>query len=464
MASPNNGSSRDTCAALVAGVNRGVRRSSARIELVGERPFGPALRLAEFRLGNGLGVLLLVDRSAPVLSFQTWFRVGSRDDPPGKTGLAHFLEHLMFNETENLPPGAFDRVLEAAGAETNAATWVDYTCYYVTLPSSELDLVARLEAERMARLRLSEPLVAAEREVVANERLLRVDDDVEGTANETLYRTAFRRHPYGQPTVGWMADIRGFGVRDCQRFYRRYYAPNNATIVLVGDMEPGAALRTLQKHYGRLKATRINASSADREPPQRAERRIVLERPATSPKLLLGYRTPAARERDHVVLTVLNELLCGGRSSRLYRELVLQHEIASEVRGLLAPFRDPGLYEIWVALRQDREVEDALVIIERRFRELAQGRVKVRELDRVKRRIELDFWQALETAGGKADQIGFHAAVLGNAGELFERLELLEGVTGGDLQRVARRYLSPRTRTQVVVKPSPAEPAAGGCP
>ena len=163
-----------------------------------------------------------------MLSYYTWFKVGSRHDRPGKTGLAHLFEHLMFNETSHLPAGAFDRTLEAAGGETNAATWVDWTCYHVTLPSSELGLVVKLEADRMANLVLRDPQVASEKEVVANERRFRVEDDVEGEVSEKLYAMAFHRHPYRQPTVGWMDDIHGFTTEDCRKFYRRYYAPNNA--------------------------------------------------------------------------------------------------------------------------------------------------------------------------------------------------------------------------------------------
>ncbi len=208
--------------------------------------------LHRWRLANGLTVLVLVDAIAPVATYQTWFKVGSRHERPGKTGLAHLFEHLMFNETENLPAGTFDKKLEENGAETNAATWVDWTYYYESLPADRIKLAVKLEAERMARLVLREPQVKSEKEVVANERRYRVDDDVEGSANELLYKTAFTRHPYGWPTIGWMEDIQGFSPEDCVAFYRTYYAPNNATVVVVGDVRERDLLAAIVREYGPL--------------------------------------------------------------------------------------------------------------------------------------------------------------------------------------------------------------------
>jgi zinc protease len=199
--------------------------------------FGDSLRLDRFELANGLTLLSCEDHSAPVISYHTWLRVGSRHEQEPKTGLAHLLEHLMFNGTEKLPQGAYDQMLEEAGAETNASTWLDFTQYSVNAPKQALKLVVTLEAERMLNLVLLEPQVASEKEVVANERRYRVEDDVEGAMNELLWATAFTQHQYRCPTIGWMSDIEGLTHLDCERFYRTYYAPNNATVVVVGDFK-----------------------------------------------------------------------------------------------------------------------------------------------------------------------------------------------------------------------------------
>ena len=228
--------------------------------------------IARYRMANGLKVLLLRDDAAKVVSYHTWFGVGSRHEKPGKTGLAHLFEHLMFNETTNLPAGEFDRTLEAAGGEVNAATWVDWTFYYENVPSSELPLVVRLEAERMQNLVLREPQVASEKEVVANERRYRVDDDVEGAVNEILYKTAFTRHPYHWPTIGWMADIEGFTTEDCEKFYAAYYAPNNAVVVAAGDLDEQALLAELQLRYGSIARGQMPTHLFEPEPQQEEER------------------------------------------------------------------------------------------------------------------------------------------------------------------------------------------------
>ncbi len=448
-------------ARLVAELNRGQRSRTALYELVDQVPFGESLLLTRYRLGNGLTVLVLVDASAPVISYQTWFKVGSRNEHEGKTGLAHLFEHLMFNETEHLAAGEFDRQLESAGGETNAATWVDWTYFYENVPRDSLPLVARLEADRMSHLVLRDPQVSSEKDVVINERAMRVDDDVEGSANEELYKLAFRTHPYHWPTIGWRQDIEGFTTADCRAFYRTYYAPNNATIVLAGDVDEEAALRVIRENYGRLRPARLPEEAPVAEPAQRAERRLTMRRPTPTEKLQLGYRAPAFGEYDHAVLTILNEILLGGRSSRLYRALVSEGELAAETRGAVAPFRDAGLYEIWVSMREGHESVEALAVIEAESARLRDELVSDAELDKAKNRLELGFLQGMETASGKAEQIGFYETVLGDPARVFGRLEEVRRVTAADVQRVARRVLEARRRTTVIVLPDgTAEPDA----
>ena len=441
-------------ARMASSLNRNVRSPNARVSFIEEIPFGEHMRVNRWRLGNGLEVLILIDRSAPVLSYQTWFKVGSRNEHEGKTGLAHLFEHLMFNETEHLAAGEFDRLLETAGGETNAATWVDWTYYYENLPKAELPLAVRLEADRMANLVLRDRQVASEKEVVANERRYRVDDDVQGAVNERLYSTAFRRHPYHWPTIGWMPDIQGFNIQDCRAFYRTYYAPNNATLVIAGDVDEAATLRLVQRHYGRLSASRIPRRRIVAEPLQRAERRVTMHQPTPTEKLQLGFRSPGFGDYDWAVLTVANEVLFGGRSSRLYRRLVSEGELAAEVSGSVAPFRDPGLIEIWASAREGHTAAQMLAAIEGELRRLAREPVPAEELQKAKNRLELGFLQGLETASGKAEQIGFYETVLGDPSRVFSRLEEYRRVTAAEVQAAAARYLDVRRRTTIVVLPA----------
>ena len=421
---------------------------------MGQFSFGDGgLKVSRYVLSNGLRVLLLADPSAPVLSYHTWFRVGSKHEQPGKTGLAHLFEHLMFNETKHVPRGQLDRLIESAGGETNAATWVDWTHYHSELPSSELPLIVRLEADRMQHLVLRKPQVASEKEVVANERRFRVEDDIEGQVSELLYATAFTRHPYHWPTIGWMADIQGFTPEDCERFYETYYAPNNATLIIAGDLDEASAMELIDKHYGKIPAARLPRFAPPKEPVQRRERHVQLERPTPAPKLALGYRAPSFCDRDYPALALANDVLFGGRSSRLVSRLFRDEELVTDAHGSVAPFADSGLYEIWLSLRPDKEPSTALRIVDEELDKLRRRPVTRAELDKVKNRMELGFLQGLETASGKAEQIGFFEIVMGDGNALFTRLDALRKVTAKDIQRVAKQYFDARRRTCISVVP-----------
>jgi zinc protease len=440
-------------ASLIQRLNAAATEPHAALSLVNTFAFGDR-EIARYTMKNGLKLLLLKDDAAEVVSMHSWFGVGSRHEQPGKTGLAHLFEHLMFNETENLPAGEFDRTLEAAGGEVNAATWVDWTFYYENVPSAELGLVLRLEAERMQRLVLREPQVTSEKEVVANERRYRVDDDVEGAVNELLYKTAFARHPYHWPTIGWMEDIQGFTTEDCARFYAAYYAPNNAILVLVGHFDEEATLALIQRHYGGIAPSELPPHQFEAEPSQGEERVLEVEKPTPTDKLALGYKSPSLGEPDYAVLTVLNEVLTGGKSSRLYRALISEGELASEIRGSVSPTKDPGLYELWASAREGHSAEQALAAIEAVLDEVRTHGISESELDKAKNRLELGFLHGMETVSGKAEQIGFYETVLGDAARIFQQLEAYRGVSLADVLRVANARFDKTQRTTLFVRPS----------
>lgn len=456
-------------AALTAKVNDSATTDGARWTFEGSVPFtdlgSAALADAEttyvhrFRLGNGLRLLVLVDRSAPVLSYFTWFRVGSRHEKPGKTGLAHLFEHLMFNEAEGVKAGEFDRKLEENGAESNAATWLDWTYYYESLPKDRFALAVKLESNRMARLVLREPQVVSEKEVVANERRMRVDDDVEGAANEILYKTAFTKHPYHWPTIGWMSDIEGFTPDDCVAFYKTYYAPNNATLVVVGDVREEDVLKKIRDGYGAIPASIIPEEDTAPEPPQLESRVVMMEKPTASEKILLGFHGPALGDADHPALSILNEVLFGGRASRMYRDLVTQNELCTELRGWVSTFRDPGLYEMYFTARPGTTNDTVLARVDESLRKVRDELIAEDELVRAKARLELGLVQSLETMSGKAEQIGFYDTVLGDPAAAFRRLEAYRRVTAGEIRTAARRYLTLDARTMIRIVPEKAEAA-----
>ena len=424
------------------------------ISRIATHEFGATMRITRYRLANGLGVLLLLDDSAPVACYQTWLAVGSRHEHEGKTGIAHLLEHLMFNETENVPYGEFDRRLEAVGADTNAATFLDWTYYTISLPAEALPTVVELEADRLSNLVLREPQVTSEREVVANERRQTVDDDVDGAMTERLYCEAFRRHGYRWPTIGFMADIEGLTTADCQRHYQTYYAPNNATLVVAGDVNEEQLLDLVERHYGSLPASDLPPDPAIVEPPQQAERRVAMSLPTAAAKVAMGYRSPAMGEPDHATLVLLNEILFGGRASRVHRRLVQELEVASEVHGSIGHFKDPSLYDIYLTVRPGAELAAMLAALDEVLAEVLAGSVTPEEVERAQARVELATLQGLETAAGKAEQIGFYDTVLGDPGALFGRLEAFRSADADRIHAAAKRYLQPSSRTVVEVRPT----------
>jgi zinc protease len=422
--------------------------------------FGPSMQVAAFRMANGLRILLVESHSAPVFAYHTWFRVGSRHEREGKTGIAHLFEHLMFNETENLPKGEFDRKLEELGAESNASTWLDFTQYSISAPSQHLQTVANLEADRMQHLVLRDPQVASEKEVVANERRFRVDDDVEGAVSEVLWSTAFVEHSYRWPTIGWMKDIEAFTTADCTEFYRTFYAPNNATVVVVGDIDTVEALGVLQRAYGAIPSAALPPEPACVEPPQLEERRVTLTKPTASDKLTIGYRGPALAERDYLVVSVLAEVLFGGRASRVVGRLVRDLELATEARMSLGPFKDPGLIEVYASARGQHTAEELLSIIDEEFEKIRSVDVRPEEVARAQARFELGLLHGLESTEGKANTIGFYDCILAAPGAAFERLEELRSVTPSEVRSAAQRYLQVNSRTIILVRPSGESPAS----
>jgi zinc protease len=431
------------------------------LELVSQHPFGAGgLTAKMFRLANGLKVILVRDPSAPVFAYQTWFAVGSRHEREGITGIAHLFEHLMFNQTESHPPGELDRLIESAGGDTNAATWVDWTYYRDNLPRAELALAIELEADRMAHLVLGETQVESEREVVANERRFRVEDDVDGFLNEELYKLAFTSHPYHWPTIGWMRDIEAITIEDCRTFYRTYYAPNNATVVLVGDVDEEAALKMIAERYGKIPASSIPADPAQAEPEQTAERRATYHKPITADKLRIGYKAPPLGHPDYAVLEVVSEILFGGNSSRLHRRLVVDGEIASSVHASTAPFRDPGLYEVSVSLQRGHASAEAEAIVYEELERLVKEPLQPHELDTAKTRLLTHFMRELRPSSGKAEALGHYETTIGDYRKLFAVADGYRAVAAADVARVVAKYLTPARRTVVLGVPSTTKKVA----
>ena len=413
---------------------------------MGQFSFGDGgLKVSRYVLSNGLRVLLLADPSAPVLSYHTWFRVGSKHEQPGKTGLAHLFEHLMFNETKHVPRGQLDRLIESAGGETNAATWVDWTHYHSELPSSELPLIVRLEADRMQHLVLRKPQVASEKEVVANERRFRVEDDIEGQVSELLYATAFTRHPYHWPTIGWRSDVEAIRTEQIRAYYERHYMPNNATAVIVGDVEAGQALGLVERHFGSIASGTPPDAVVTVEPPQQGERRFQLRKPGDTRYLMIGWPIPALVHPDNYALDVMGMILGHGKTSRLYQRLV-EGKLATEAEAQNETARDPFLF-IAQATAAPGVGLDALeeAVFEEAERLTREVPVQA-EMDRARKQLQASFVYSRDSIRSLAQQLGYYETV-GSYRYLDTYLDRIAAVTREDVSRVARDYLGEDART-----------------
>jgi len=432
-------------------------RADGVLAFIERHPFGAATQVERYRLSNGLTLLLSVDPSAPVVAYQTWFRVGSRHEREGKTGIAHLFEHMMFKATKTVPEGEFDRLMEQAGVNTNASTWLDWTYYRENLPAQALPLVVRLEADRMTNLLINEEQLESEREVVMNERHLRVENDPEGRMYEQLFHTAFPTHPYGWPTIGWMADIKGLSLADCQEFYRLYYAPNNATLVVVGDVDRAEFLGLVVEHYGHLQAQPVPQSDPPPEPEQDGERRVELRLPLSASKVILGFRSPAIGHPDLPALEVVNELLFNSESSRLYKRLVTDDELVSSVSGWVSSFALPGLYEVFASLKEEVTPVELDRVLAEEFERLATDGPTPREITKARNRLEADLIRGLLSVGSRARLLGTYETTAGDYKAFFQVVESYRRVSADDVRRAARTWLRAAARTTIVALPSGAD-------
>ena len=412
-----------------------------------------ALKPIEHQLPNGLRIRLLPDRGAKVLAYQTFFRVGSRNEQIGRTGIAHLFEHMMFNGATRYGPKEFDRQLEAHGGSSNAYTSYDLTVYHEEVPSEALDLAIDLESDRMAGLRLSAEALQSEREVVKEERRLRVEDSVFGRLDEELGALVYQAHPYHWPVIGWMGDLERVTLEDCQEFFRRYYAPDNATLYLAGDFDPEQTLDKLTRAYGDLAPGLAPPREASDEPEQRGQRRTHLRIPAQTPALLLGFRGLPARDPRSPALDLLSTLLTTGDGSILVRKLIHERGLCTEVSSDHSWRLEPGVFLVAAELppgTSPKRVERAILD---ELETLATQLVSPPALARCKAQLRVGLLRELQTASGRAHALGNAEHLLGTIGEAQLQLERLAAVTRQGLRAAAEAVFKIERSTLVWVDP-----------
>jgi len=412
-------------------------------------------------LPNGLKVVVWPDRDIPNVAMYTWYRVGSRNERPGITGLSHYFEHMMFNGTKSRAPGEFDRVMEASGGSNNAYTSSDVTVYQNWFPSSATQLIFDLEADRMRQLDFDPKVVESERGVVYSERRSSVDNDNFGTLLEQMQATAYVAHPYQIPTIGWPSDIEGWKIEDLQAYYKQYYAPNNAVMLVVGAVDPEAVFKLAERYLAPLEAQPAPPPVTTREPPQLGERRIRVQRDAQTPLVAMAWHAGAAPDRQSRVMEVLLSILGDGDSSRLHQRLVEQERAAVQVGTQLEAGFDPGLAWVYAVVPPGFEVAKTEALIDEEIARLAKDGPSAAELAKARNQALAGFWRGLQTINGKAQALGTYEVFHGDYRKLFDAPAVYESITAEDVKQAAAQVLRKENRTVGVLESPPPGTAAG---
>lgn len=416
--------------------------------------------VAERTLGNGLKVIVKTDRRAPVAVSQVWYRAGSMDEGFGETGVAHVLEHMMFKGTPAVPVGEFSKRVAAAGGRENAFTSRDQTVYFQTLPADRLDLALSLEADRMANLLLTPEAFAKEIQVVMEERRMRTEDEPHAQLHENLMATAFQVHPYRHPVIGWMGDLKNMTVADARSWYVRWYAPNNAILVVAGDVEPAQVFALADKYFGPLPARALPERRAQVEPVQSGAKRTVTRAPAKLPYLMASWPAPKLadplQDWEPYALEVLAGVLDGHASARLPQRLVKERKIATDVgAGYDSTARGPVQFMLDATPAEGRGVDEVLAALKQEVARVWREGIAERELRRVKAQVLASQVYQRDSVFYQAMQIGEWAINGLDYRLLDRRLERIKAVTAEQVREVARRYLIDDKETVAVLDPLP---------
>ena len=412
------------------------------------------LEIKEHRFENGLKVLIIENHKSPVATFQVWYRTGSRDEPAGKSGLSHLLEHMMFKGTPRYGPSVFSKNIQKNGGTDNAYTTQDYTVYFEISSSDRIMLAFDLEADRMQNLTLDPKEVLSERSVVMEERRLRYEDDPQNSLFEEVVAAAYKVHSYQRPVIGWMSDLESIERDDLYKYYKVNYSPNNAVIVIVGDVKTDQIIEHVNKSFGHIQSGPLRKSTASSEPDQKGERRILLRREAEMPYLLIAYHTPAFPHEDSYSLAVLSLILSGGKSSRLYKSLVYEKKIALNVDTEYDGFnKDPYLFFLDATVFPEKNINDVEDALCTEIEKIKNRPPSEQEVQKARNQIEASFIMEQDSIYLEAMKYGMFE-ILGDWRLIDRYLEGIRKVTPEDVTTIAKKYLRKDNRTVGILIPT----------
>jgi len=407
------------------------------------------LNLKKSVLKNGLQVIVVEDHSTPLVSVQVWYKTGSVNERTGKTGLSHLLEHMMFKGTKEIGSEEFSLIVQRNGGYDNAYTSEDETVYWSVLPSTKLELILRLEADRMQNAVFRE--FNEEKEVVKEERRLG-ENSPWGVLFETLKALAFISHPYRNPVIGWMSDIESITEDDLRNYYKNYYAPNNAILIISGDVESEKAIELAEKYFGKIEKRDIHTHNITEEPPQKGERRALIRKESYVTLFLLGYHIPSMKDEEFPAVYLLSRVLGDGKGSRLYRKIVYEMRLASSISSWVDWNSYPGLLYIYATLSAGRKKEELEKAVLEEIEKIRKEGIDEEEIERARNRALSSMLMNFQSVADKGMTVGTFAR-RGILEKLENWLQIISGVRREEVEKAAKKYLTEQNRTIVILEP-----------
>lgn len=442
----------------------GARLAAAALALLmaaGGAARGQSIAVKSHTLENGMKVIVHEDHDLPNVALYFFFKIGSRNERPGTTGLSHFFEHMMFNGAKKYGPKQFDIQMEKAGGANNAYTTQDVTVYTDWFAKGAIELMFDMEADRIRDLAIEQKTVDSERGVVYSERRLRVDNSNFGALNEQVNAAAFTAHPYGWPVIGWPSDIEGWTLEDLKAHFRMGYAPNNCVTVITGDVTEAEAMALVKKYLAPIPRQEPPPVVRTVEPEQRGERRVTVEKAAQAPLWMASYHTVRSRDAEYWPLEALGRVLSSGRSSRLHQRLVEKEQLALSVRAGTGESLDPGTFDVTMQLRPGADVAKAEAVLDEELARVATAGVEERELEKARNQMRTELFRELSTIAGKANLLGRWEVFFGGHEKLAGADGILQGITAEQVKAVAAKYLKKANRTVGVLVPVAAKKEGG---
>nr|WP_315148272.1 pitrilysin family protein [uncultured Flavobacterium sp.] len=410
-----------------------------------------------FTLNNGMKFLVVEDFSIPNANMYFFYKVGSRNEHQGITGLSHFFEHMMFNGAKKYGPKEFDRTMEFNGGSNNAYTTENVTVYTDWFPAASAEIMFDLEGDRIASLSIDPKMVESERGVVLSERRTGLENSPWRLLSESMQATAFQEHPYHWPVIGYEDDMKNWTQQDLERYFKTYYAPNNCVVVVSGALKLEKVKELAKKYLEPIPAQPEPPKVHIVEPPQTGERRITVQKDVATPYMMIGYKTPESKNEDYYALNILSSVLSNGNSSRLYAALVDQKQLATEVFTNFGDTFDPNLFNIYAVANKDVKDSDLEQAIYTEIEKIKKEGISEKELQKIKNQKLMEFYSQVETINGKSNNIGTYEVFFGDYRKMFDAPDKYNKITVADVQKVANKYFTKSNRTIGILKTNPEE-------